>query len=42
MIAGALDIHYIDAQGNEIPVERALKGTAKPATPMKPWVPEQP
>lgn len=29
----AFDIHYVDASGNEIPVETALK---KPAMPMKP------
>lgn len=29
----AFDIHYVDAAGNEIPVETALK---KPAMPMKP------
>ena len=34
----AFDIHYVDASGNEIPVEQALKPAAKPkgaATPAK-------
>jgi quercetin dioxygenase-like cupin family protein len=30
---GAFDIHYVDASGNEIPFEQAVKSTAKPATP---------
>jgi len=33
---GAFDIHYINAEGNEIPVEQALKTTAKPAAGKKP------
>lgn len=31
VIDGAFDIHYVDKDGNEIPVEQALKPTAKPA-----------
>ncbi len=33
---GAFDIHYINAEGSEIPVEQALKTTAKPAAAKKP------
>ena len=36
VIDGAFDIHYVDKDGNEIPVEQALKPTAKPATAKKP------
>ena len=36
VIDGAFDIHYINAEGNEIPVEQALKTTAKPAAGKKP------
>jgi quercetin dioxygenase-like cupin family protein len=31
VIEGAFDIHYVDAEGKEIPVEQALKPMAKPA-----------
>jgi quercetin dioxygenase-like cupin family protein len=30
-VDGAFDIHYVDADGKEIPVEQALKPAAKPA-----------
>lgn len=33
--SGAFDIHYVDAGGKEIPVEQALGGAKKPATPKK-------
>jgi hypothetical protein len=36
VIDGAFDIHYVNAEGNEIPVERALKTTARPAATKKP------
>ena len=36
VIDGAFDIHYVDAQGQEIPVEQALKSTANPAPAKKP------
>ena len=36
VIDGAFDIHYVDKDGNEIPVEQVLKPTAKPATAKKP------
>jgi quercetin dioxygenase-like cupin family protein len=36
LIDEAFDIHYVDKDGNEIPVEQALKPTAKPATAKKP------
>lgn len=36
VIDGAFDIHYVDKDGNEIPVEQALKPTAKPAPTKKP------
>ena len=36
VIDGAFDIHYVDAQGQEIPVEQALKSTANPAAAKKP------
>jgi quercetin dioxygenase-like cupin family protein len=36
VIDGAFDIHYVNAEGNEIPVEQALKTTAKPAAAKKP------
>ncbi len=31
VIDGAFDIHYVDSEGKEIPVEQALKPMAKPA-----------
>ena len=36
VIDGAFDIHYVDAEGQEIPVEQALKPTANPAPAKKP------
>ena len=36
VIDDAFDIHYVDKDGNEIPVEQALKTTAKPAAAKKP------
>jgi len=36
VIDEAFDIHYVDAQGQEIPVEQALKPTANPAPAKKP------
>jgi quercetin dioxygenase-like cupin family protein len=36
VIDEAFDIHYVDKDGNEIPVEQALKPTAKPAGAKKP------
>ena len=36
VIDGAFDIHYVDAEGKEIPVEQALKTKAKPAPAKKP------
>jgi quercetin dioxygenase-like cupin family protein len=36
VIDGAFDIHYVDKDGKEIPVEQALKPTAKPAAAKKP------
>ena len=36
VIDDAFDIHYVDAQGQEIPVEQALKPTANPAPAKKP------
>ena len=36
VIDGAFDIHYVDAQGQESPVEQALKSTANPVPAKKP------
>ncbi len=36
VIDDAFDIHYVDAEGQEIPVEQALKPTANPAPAKKP------
>ena len=36
VIDEAFDIHYVDKDGNEIPVEQALKPMAKPAAAKKP------
>ena len=36
VIDGAFDIHYVDSEGKEIPVEQALKPMAKPAMGKKP------
>jgi quercetin dioxygenase-like cupin family protein len=36
VIDGAFDIHYVDSEGKEIPVEQALKPMAKPAAAKKP------
>ncbi len=36
VIDGAFDIHYVDREGKEIPVEQALKPMAKPAPTKKP------
>jgi quercetin dioxygenase-like cupin family protein len=36
VIDEAFDIHYVDADGKEIPVEQALKPMAKPAAEKKP------
>ena len=36
VIEGAFDIHYVDSEGKEIPVEQALKPMAKPAAAKKP------
>jgi quercetin dioxygenase-like cupin family protein len=36
VIDDAFDIHYVDKDGNEIPVEQALKTTAKPAAAKEP------
>ncbi len=36
VIGGAFDIHYVDSEGKEIPVEQALKPMAKPAAMQKP------
>ncbi|HEY5176353.1 MAG TPA: cupin domain-containing protein [Terriglobales bacterium] len=35
-IDGAFDIHYVNAEGNEIPMEQALKTAAKPAAAKNP------
>ncbi len=35
-IGGAFDIHYVDSEGKEIPVDQALKPMAKPAAMKKP------
>jgi len=36
VIDDAFDIHYVDSEGQEIPVEQALKPAAKPAAAKKP------
>jgi len=36
VIDGAFDIHYVKADGTEIPADQALKPMAKPKAPMKP------
>jgi quercetin dioxygenase-like cupin family protein len=36
VIGGAFDIHYVDSEGKEIPVDQALKAMAKPAMGKKP------
>jgi len=36
VIDGAFDIHYINAEGNQTPVEQALPTMAKPAPAKKP------
>ena len=42
MIAGAFDVHHIDAPAERDSRGMGFEAMAKPAPPMKPWVPEQP